>query len=469
MGNSFKSFNKAKSARNKFECCGKDVKHLLRFGVNAMGSLETRFEGTTSSRNLAAEVPSIIKQSVPNADSIRGERGAKTSTQMLQYAYTNGLFTLGDVNSPTNREIVPALKFIFGTVKKMKKKDPKRVAIIRTLVDACQDCQQVQAREILRLFGEMTNQNATFRGQILFFFAKQKEEALYRLITEMHSNCDLPHTKVSPGQQRAHLKSAYLNLLGESFGMTGVNAARADRFLSEARGNMRIISRDKLIERLMMYCCPERLIRELLYDINNQSRDAERLISPKCIFDWVKKNMSLEKAHHVFYDEDRAEDYKGLDPDKPKDENSYEPFLSPKFLTEILFKMRILREPGDEEEEKEEEDFEVIDLCGSSSGEEEKTNSTTTTAIKKRNKKRKSRKRSKKIDTRPQKWQINLDGSWKDYDNVTSTILESAFQQGSSSCPYAFGRWSYILDFRRMLQINTSTNRTRPVRRIPRE
>ena len=102
------------------------------------------------------------------------------------------------------------------------------------------------------------------------------------------------------------------------------------------------------------------------------------------IFDWVKKNMSLEKAHHVFYDEDRAEDYKGLEPDRPKDENCYEPFLSPKFLTQVLIKMGIVRESTDEDSEG---DVEVIDLCSSSDDDESsksdlkvvpiKTNSTT--------------------------------------------------------------------------------------------
>ena len=336
-------------------------------------------------------------------------------------------------------------------------------------MDACRDCQQVQAREILRVFGEMTNQNATFEGQILFFFAKQKEEALYRLITEVHSKCDLPHTKVSPGQQRAHLKSAYLNILGESFGMTGINAARADRFLNEARANIHSVTRDHLIKQLMSYCCPERLVRELLYDINNQSSDAERLISPKCIFDWVKKNMSLEKAHHVFYDEDRAEDYKGLDPDKPKDENCYEPFLSPKFLTEILTKMGIVKGPSDDDD-----DIEVIDLCSSedesSKVDEAVPNTTTASDSKKRRKKKKHKKvkRVKSKDKRPHKWQIHLGGNWKDFDNYTSTVLESAFASGSTSCPYTLGRWGYVLDFPRMLQVNTSTNKSRSVRRVPR-
>lgn len=192
------------------------------------------------------------------------------------------------------------------------------------------------------------------------------------------------------------------------------------------------------------------------------------------IFDWVKKNMSLEKAHHVFYDEDRAEDYKGLEPDRPKDENCYEPFLSPKFLTQVLIKMGIVRESTDEDSE---DDVEVIDLCSSSDDDESsksdlkvvpiKTNSTT----KKRQMKVKSLKKAKrsvKTDSRSHKWQIDLDGHWKDFDNYTSTILESAFVTGRlPNCHYTLGKWRYVLDFHRMLQINTRTNKSRPVRRVP--
>lgn len=276
--------------------------------------------------------------------------------------------------------------------------------------------------------------------------------------------------------------------------MTGINAARADRFLNEARGNIRDVRRDQLISRLTKYCCPERLVRELIYDINNQSKDAERLISPKCIFDWVKKNMSLEKAHHVFYDEDRAEEYvldappfffpfdspyllisflfrryKGLDPDKPKDENCYEPFLSPKFLTEILIKMKILREPGK---------VEVVDLCGDSDDEEtskiidddddddEIDSSNLSSRKKKRHKSGDSDDGKPMIDMRPHRWQVSLGGNWKDFDDLTNVILESAFVAKQTSIPFRFGSWNYLLDFVLMQQINTQTNRTRSVRRV---
>ena len=49
------------------------------------------------------------------------------------------------------------------------------------------------------------------------------------------ATCDLDHTRTQPHQQRAHLMSAYVDLLGEDFGLDGVTAARSDRFLSSAR------------------------------------------------------------------------------------------------------------------------------------------------------------------------------------------------------------------------------------------
>ena len=81
---------------------------------------------------------------------------------------------------------------------------------------------------------------------------------------------------------------------------------------------------------------PYRCRHALLADINNQDRGAERLVDRKCIFEWVSKNMSTEKAHEVFYDEERAEEFADLDPSKPEKGSEYEPFLSPKMLRDVL-------------------------------------------------------------------------------------------------------------------------------------
>lgn len=436
------------ATKGKRTCCGEKAKHTLRFGRGAVGQLESDFATVGTLDELSAKVPAILSASYPKANTIKGERGAKTACQMIQAAYSNGLFTLGDMNSPVNKQIRPALKFIFHTANRMKPKDPKRVAMCRALAEACLDCQQVQAREILRVFGELTNQNATLNGQILFFFAKQKEEALYRVITEQHPRCDESYKTVGSGGQRAHLKSAYLVLLGEGFGMQNVKAAQADRFLSQAQPFVKL-TRAQLIERITQYCCPERLVRELLADINNQKAGAERLISRKCIFDWVKKNMSQEDAFRVFYDEDRADEFKGMEPEKPTDENQYEPFLSPVVLTDILVKMNIVRRVGDESG-----DDTPMDIDDDDDDDATKTSSDGDVI-------------GQTVDDKAYKWQVNLGGGWQDFSPFQSTLFESAYPS-RNVVPFTFGRWSYVLDPNAMVQRNTQTNKTRAVRRVPR-
>ena len=54
----------------------------------------------------------------------------------------------------------------------------------------------------------------------------------------------------------------------------------------------------------------EAFVQNMLSDINNQSKSAERLINHLCIFDWAKRELSEKDAHSVFYDEERASEYK---------------------------------------------------------------------------------------------------------------------------------------------------------------
>lgn len=188
---------------------------------------------------------------------------------------------------------------------------------------ACEDCQQVQAREILRAFGDLTNQRQTLEAQVQYFLLKQKEDALQAFITQFHQDCDQPHTVVKPSQQRAHLTSAYLDMLGDDFGLEGVEAARGDRFMHETRkelDNGVWAGTDKKVVLLMLtkQLSVETFVTYLLSDINNQSDNADRLINRECIFDWVKTHLSADEAHHVFFDEERAKEYEKLDPSRPK-------------------------------------------------------------------------------------------------------------------------------------------------------
>ena len=104
------------------------------------------------------KVQQIVLASVPEAATMMGQRGQCRVIDMLCTIHQSGLFTLGGPESPTNREVVPSIRHIFFELQSIPDKDLRRVAIVQALCDACIDCQQVQAREIMRIFMELTNQ-----------------------------------------------------------------------------------------------------------------------------------------------------------------------------------------------------------------------------------------------------------------------------------------------------------------------
>jgi len=125
-----------------------------------------------------------------------------------------GLFMMGDARSPINQTIIPAAQYIFQALDKMDTKHSTRRMIVSSLADCCQDCQQVQARVVLRVYSDLTCQSRDFETQVLYFLSKYKEEAIDVHISGTHPGADLDHTKTPPYKQRAHLWSGYLDLLG---------------------------------------------------------------------------------------------------------------------------------------------------------------------------------------------------------------------------------------------------------------
>lgn len=290
------------------------------------------------------QISNLLLQSVPKIAKMRGQRNAVPVINMIITIYRHGLFTMGKANSSVNREVVPAIRKIFEIVGPLPATHPKRVNALDTLAQACLDCQQVQAREILRIYGDLTNKNRTLEKQLLFFLTRQKEHALHAHITATHANCDLDHTQVEPGQQRAHLYSAYLRMLGNGYGMLGFQAAVADRFIDDAAQELerKRMTPSKVKSILSSELDVGALCQEVLADINNQEKSAERLIEPKLVWDFAQKNFTVDKALMVAYDEERAADYEGQVPDRPTEENKYEVFLSTKILVEILETMRFI-------------------------------------------------------------------------------------------------------------------------------
>jgi len=357
------------------------ISKLFEFGSKAFQLTTTKNNPivatttTATTDNKSDKVISMIKRSLPkNVYTLRGERGQKEVTTMLYDTYQQGLFMHGDPSSPVNQIIIPAFRYIFSELSALKRHDPKRIEILTTLAHACQDCQQVQAREILRIYQELTCQSLTFEDQLLYSMVRLKESALHEYITQHHYGvCDLDHNHVEPHQQRAHLWSAYLVIVGERYGLgngTNITTAHGDRFLGSALQyvyetheipimqpmyNHEFLC-DIILPRLQNSISVKEWLTILIADINNQKmsnhtnnvnnnnndNDVDRMIHRRILNQWAYQNLGDDK-HRIFYDENHAEEYKDLAPNHPNPNNQYQPFLSPNVLTGMLVKVGMLK------------------------------------------------------------------------------------------------------------------------------
>ena len=339
------------------------------FGPAAFGPLHTTsITQNKSNVDLSESISGIILSSIPAARDMKGERERKPVTRMLTDIYQRGLFMHGKATSSVNQTIIPAFRYIVGELNKMDTKDKKRLDMIQQLVEACQDCQQVQARVILRMYSDLTCKTQTLEQQLKYSLVQPKEAALQILISKYHSPvCDQSHDMVGAERQRAHLLSAYVSLVGDEFGLDGVETAKGDRFLNESLAVVRNVHlhgysssisssmlmssgdsslRRSIMDELVSSLCVKHWLTDLIGDINNQSTNADRVIDRACIFSWATNNTSLDDdlPHRIFYEDSRAEEYKELDPEKPTTDNEYEPFFSPKVLVELLVKMQLLKQ-----------------------------------------------------------------------------------------------------------------------------
>jgi len=322
----------------------------LCFGPAAFGTLaavpvnagsaedETNNEDEDQHDELNLDVAELVEGSVAGVTTMMGQRGERFVTEMLTAWTQVGLFMHGSPSSPLNRLIIPATRHIFAIMASLPPKHPKRVDCLSTLAYACQDCQQVQAREILRIYSDLTSQRASLEGQLKYSLIREKEATLNGYISRKHPKCDLDHTQVAPWQQRVHLFSGYVSLVGQEFGMDSLTAAQSDRFASSALQEIGELDAATLLADLRGDMSVKDWLLMLLADINNQAEDADRLIDRDCIFRWAQENMSSEAAYLVFYDDDRAGEFAMQQPMKPEPGNCYQPFLSVKVLVEILKK-----------------------------------------------------------------------------------------------------------------------------------
>lgn len=336
----------AKPEKKTFSLASGDpLDKCYKFAERAFGKLPVRTAPEKPKVLDEAAIKKLLTKTLPSESKEMSQtRDKRPVSDMVVGVYTQGLFTLGEA---VNAQVKPALHYVMHVCAGLGPDHPKRKYMLKTLLESMHDCQQVQAREILRLYGDLTNQNQTFEEQVQYFLLKQKDEAMDRFIGMYHKSCDEGHEKVQPWQQRAHLKSGYIDMLGDELGFEAVEAAKGDRFLTEVKKE--ILSSvwgdvDKKIILMMLKkeLSVERLLIGLVADINNQSPNADRLINRDCIFSWVKNQLSGEEAHQVFWNEEKQADYAGMTPDRPTEENKFQPFIHPRFMLKIMEAMEFV-------------------------------------------------------------------------------------------------------------------------------
>lgn len=346
-------------------------------GANAFQALAAQIDDEVlqakRKRFKQERVQAILLDTHPDVASMRGQRGEKTVVQMVQAWCKVGLFMMGDQNSPINQAIVPAAQYILQEIDQLDPKNSTRRMVVRSLADCCMDCQQVQARVILRIYSDFICQTRDLRSQVLYFLSKYKEEAIDTHISLCHSEADLDHTKTQPFKQRAHLWSGYLDLLGPQYGVEAALTSRGDRFLQQALAEIAAknpVERaeiewncmactflnepaatqcaicgtpsgagdlaSSIFEQIVPHIDWVRFARDLRADINNQSAGADRLISQACFHRWAMEEAQAQglDPHLIFYDEDRANEFE--ESERPKAENEYQPFLSKRVMEIIL-------------------------------------------------------------------------------------------------------------------------------------
>lgn len=64
------------------------------------------------------------------------------------------------------------------------------------------------------------------------------------------------------------------------------------------------------------------------------------------------------------------------------------------------------------------------------------------------------------------RWQVQTDGGWADYGVEQAVHLQEQHDSHKANCELAIGKWTYIINFSLMTQTNTSTGKSRKIRKL---
>ncbi len=270
--------------------------------------------------------------------------------EMFVLTYSNGL-PIYNGNPSVQQHTVTAMQTIFAEIKGEGRAEAWKRKILAKLCDAFRACQAEQGRVIDAVYGTVTGRDKSFREQALMVVDVQKELVLENCVNKLNPEAWRQSDEI-PQKQVPHITSSYRIAVGNELGLRGIQSAQMDHCRFEVPpADVKVKDAKKVrFIALLTFAPHKQIISEtfrrmfridelcdtLVADVNQQSKDADRLVSRDDLAKWAgnaDENNGFD-SHTIFYDEDQPDNYKDLG--KPTDENLYQPFLNRKIALEVL-------------------------------------------------------------------------------------------------------------------------------------
>jgi len=277
----------------------------------------------------SVEITNLFIDNIPGVSSMMDRTGSVPVCQYIVSTYTSGL-PIFQSNHSVQQHTIHALRYVIFKASILP--DGPKKQLLRRLSEAFTACQMEQGRVIDSLYGSLSGREKSFREQILNLVDIQKEQVMNQLIN--HFNPKAWRTgDDNPQGQLPHIQSSYSKSFGEELGLRGYKAAKLDR----DKVSISSKDRNKLISSFNTLFHMSDLIKSILADVNQQDENAERLVNRESLMKWAGDGSMNNgfQSHKIFYDETNESDYKDLG--KPKEDNIYQPFLSPSVIVSLLY------------------------------------------------------------------------------------------------------------------------------------
>ena len=181
--------------------------------------------GEFKNNPISKEAAQELLDKYPDLRDLAG-RNNKTTGDLIMLSFDNGLPMLRDNSQELNETFKQELNQLLFLIND-EKKPIEQARLMKILTSGFIDCQPVMQRTVNGLLTELLSFEDDLPKQVRIKFQEFKDQQLEALIAEVHPNA-YTADDTSPKQQMPHLKSGYLLVMGEEFGLSGIEEAHYD-------------------------------------------------------------------------------------------------------------------------------------------------------------------------------------------------------------------------------------------------